>query len=1003
MPGTVHPVGHERTRTIGQVILDGLSPEQRDAVTHASGPMLVVAGAGSGKTRVLTHRVAWLVENGAHPDEIVALTFSSRAADELRSRAEALLGRAHDTLRVLTFHAFAGELARVHGVEHGLLPPAVWATEEERALIMLDRIGELGLLQHDLRGGAGRVVDDIIRRIERCKNELVTAEDFVGYAKMALDEASTAREKVERTRDLEFAHAYLAHDRWLAEEGLVDFGEGIVRAVKVLRGNPERLTAVREGIRHVLVDEFQDTDFAQSQLLYLIGDGAESLMAVGDDDQGIYRFRGASTKNILDFRARYPNRREIKLERNHRSTQSILDAAHALVEPLPGRADKHLVALEDATGPMPRFWIARDEDAQARAVAEAILTYQAEGIALEEQAILMDSVRTEAPAFVRVLEAAGIPHQVHGGLGLFERREVREVMAWLRALADPDDPQAHLRLAGDLGLPWADSTDAVHMAGERTETATMALARVARSVGRPEFELILNAIGPAIVGPPADLVRTVLDLSGVRERALALGGAEGAARLAGLAEFERLGVELADRDPQIDGTTLVHRLVGLSEVGHRGSVPRSSERTGVQVSTIHQSKGLEFDAVFVVGLVAARVPGRDRRGPDIPDALLPESLERGRDAHVAEKRRLFYVALTRARRHLVLSTYEQGERNAQKPSPFFDEARAAVGDPEPDHVGEGPERVILDAIAHARRDLEAAVRTAARTRTEGGDEVTARQEIDARIETLLEAQTQAFDPPRLGPAALRPPNPSPPSIDISPSDLQAYRTCPLRYRFAKVDRVPSVRRPSGSVGTALHLALEAHFRPGGPGGDGDALVTRFADQLERLGVADTPEGQQAMTRAREHLPAYHAKMTGRGYDGIIKGVERRFTLPLGRHTVHGRVDRMDLRQGSAPGFQTIDYKSGKPPSHPGVGDEDIVLALYMKAVIDNGAPCRGARLDYVLDGGDRPFDPTPGELAVLVEEAEMLANAAADRRFDPTPGFHCRSCDYQLLCPERDR
>lgn len=963
--------------------------------------MLVVAGAGSGKTRVLTHRLAWLVENGAEPDQIVALTFSAQAADELRSRAETLLGRAHESLRVMTFHSFAGELTRVHGVEHGLLPSAVWATEEERALLMLERIGELDLMRHDLRGGAGAVVADIIRRIERCKNELVTADDFVRYATVAVEEASSRKERIERERDLEFARAYQAHDRWLAEEGLVDYGEGIVRAVHVLRSNPDRLAAVRESVRHVLVDEFQDTDFAQSQLLYLIGDEADSLVAVGDDDQGIYRFRGASTKNIMDFRARYPHRREIKLERNHRSTQSILDAAHALVEPLPNRADKHLVARDDATGPSPRLWVARDEDGQARAVAEAILEYQSQGVALEEQAILMDSVRTEAPAFVRVLEAAGIPHQVHGGLGLFERREVRETMAWLRALADPDDPQAHLRLAADLGLPWAESTDAVHLAQERHETATLALARVAESVDRPEFTAVLDAIGPAIVGPPADLVREVLDRSGIRARALSLGGAEGAARLAGVAALERLSVELAERDTAADSATLVSRLVGLSEVGHRGRLERSPERTGVQVSTIHQSKGLEFDVVFVVGLVAARVPGRDRRGPDIPDALLPESIERGRDAHIAEKRRLFYVALTRARRHLVLSTYEQGERSAQKPSVFFDEAGAATGEPEPEVVGAGPERAILDAIGHARRDLETAVRDAARIRTRGGDEATARAVVDERIEALLNAQTVAFDPPRLGPAATPPTNPSPPAIEISPSDLQAYRTCPLRYRFSRVDRVPSLHHPSGSVGTALHLALEAHYRPGGQGGDGQALVKRFADQMERLGVASTPEGQQAMIRAQEQLPKYHDKL--RRSDREVRGVERRFTIPLGRHTVRGRVDRMDFRAGGSPGFQTVDYKSGKPPARPGVGDEDLVLALYMGAVQANGARSRGAQLDYVLDGESRPFDPDPGELRALLDEAEMLADAAADGHFDPTPGFHCRSCDYQLLCPERDR
>jgi len=986
------------------MVLDGLTDVQREAVTHPGGPMLVIAGAGAGKTRVLTHRLAWLVEQGTDPSEIVALTFSAQAADELRGRAEALIGRAHETLRVLTFHSFAGELARVHGVEHGLLPPAVWATEEERALLMLDRIGELGLVRHDLRGGAGQVVDGMIKRIERCKNELVSADDFVRFAELAVQNAIKPKDRVERERDLEFALAYRAHDRWLAEEGLVDFGEAIVRSVNLLRAHPDRLDAVREGARHVLVDEFQDTDFAQSQLLYLIGDGADSLVAVGDDDQGIYRFRGASTKNISDFRERYPTRREVRLELNHRSTQSILEAAHAIVSPVPDRAEKHLVALADAEGPAPRFWVSRDEDGQARAVAEAVLAYAAEGIPFEEQAVLMDSVRTEAPAFVRVLEAAGIPHQVHGGLGVFERREVRETMAWLRALADPDDGQAHLRLAADLRLPWAAATDAVHMAAERGESASAALARVAGDAGDTRLLELMDLAGPAIVGPPEDLVRHVIDTTGIRARALSLGGAEGRARLAGLAALDQLARDLAARDDGVDAPTLVRRLMGLADVGHRGRVDRSGEKVGVQVSTIHGSKGLEFDVVFVVGLVAARVPGRDRSRTDIPTELLPESLgERGRDAHIAEKRRLFYVALTRARRHLILSTYEQGERAPQRPAIFYEEAHRAVGEPPQEEVGAGPERDILDRIAIARSELEDAVRAMAADIAAGVSPETSRAGAAERLDQLARSQAEAFAPPRLGPAAaFAPSGEAPPSITISPSDLQAYKICPLRYRFSRVDRVPPVRRPSGTIGTALHLALEAHFRPGGAGGDGQALFDRFEREMTRLGVAETPEGGQALDRARVQLPKYHETVRARGVD--IRGVERKFTIPLGRHTVHGRVDRMDHRSDTdGAGFQTIDYKSGRPPAAPGVGEEDVVLALYLDAVQKHGHATRGARLEYVLDGDQRIFDPDPAELAALLDEARVLADSAAAGRFDPTPGFHCRTCDYQLLCPARDR
>ncbi len=983
------------------MVLDGLTDEQREAVTHPGGPLLVVAGAGAGKTRVLTHRLAWLVDQGTDPSEILALTFSSHAAEELRARAESLLGRAHETLRVSTFHAFAGELARVQGVDHGLLPPAVWATEEDRALMLLERIGELDLIAHDLRGDPGRVVGEILRRIDRCKNELVGADDFVAFAEHALQNASTSKEKRERLKDLEFARAYRAHDRYLAEAGMVDYGEAIVRALGLMRTNADRLAAVREVTRHVMIDEFQDTDHAQAQLLYLLADTAESVVAVGDDDQGIYRFRGASTKNIADFRARYPARREIKLERNHRSTQAILDAAHAVVSRVPERAEKRLVARDDAEGPIPAFWVAPDEDGQARAVAEEILRLAEAGTPLEEQAILMDAVRTESPAIVRALEQAGIPHQVHGGLGLFERREVRETLAWLRALTDPHDAQAHLRLAADpaLALPWGETADAVAVAAAAGVPITGAVLHVAGGAGSP-FAIALDAVGPAVSGPAEDFVREVLDRSGLRRRALALGGAEGASRLAGQASLERLAIDIARRDAALDPAGLVRRLVGLSEVGHRGRIERPAARTGVQVSTIHQSKGLEFDAVFFVGLVHSRMPGRDRRQSDIPDELLPETIQRGRDAHVAEKRRLAYVAMTRARRHLVLTTYDMGERSRQRPSQFFDEAREMTGDPDPQAVGTGTSAATLREVGDARETLELAGQAAAGALAAGtADADVLIAQAQAALGELLAVRARALTASPDPVIALPPVSTAPPAIDISPSDLQTYRTCPLRFRFVRVDRIPSRDRPGGKIGTAVHLALEAQYRPGGSGGDGQALVGRFEGQMTRLGVAHTPEGEQALRRGREQLPQYHERVMKSG--AAPAGVERKFTLPLGRHTLRGRVDRIDRHPSG--GFQLIDYKSGRPPGIGGVGDEDLVLALYIAAAQASGSKINGARLEYVLDGDSRIFDPDPPELATLVEDARRLADGAASGRFEPTPGWHCESCDFQLLCPARDR
>ncbi len=330
-----------------------------------------------------------------------------------------------------------------------------------------------------------------------------------------------------------------------------------------------------------------------------------------------------------------------------------------MVAPIPDRAAKRIVAREGAAGPPPRFWSAPDPDGQARAVTAEIVRMAEAGVPLEEQAVLMRAVRLEARPVTDALERAGVPHQVRGGFGLFERREVRSAVAWLRAAADPSDAQAHLRLA-------VRPAPRRPLDRGRRRGLVRRRGRPARSPGRwppraPALAPLLEEAGRAAAGlPPADALRAIVDGCGLRAAALAAGGAEGAGRLAGLAALEHLAGEIAAAEPALDARGLAARLAGLAEIGFRGDGAAPRERSGVQVMTIHQAKGLEFDAVFVIGLTRANFPGSDRGGADIPDALLPEVLPRGRDAHVAEARRLAYVAMTRARRHLVLATVAAG-------------------------------------------------------------------------------------------------------------------------------------------------------------------------------------------------------------------------------------------------------------------------------------------------------------------------------------------------------
>jgi DNA helicase-2/ATP-dependent DNA helicase PcrA len=984
-------------------VQEDLTTEQRAAVTHPGGPLMIVAGAGTGKTRVLCRRLAWLVDQGYEPGRVLGVTFTRQAAEELRIRAEDLIGRSHETLRVSTLHSWAQDVVRRHGVDQGLAPALAPADPELRKMIVLDRIGELDLRAHRVRGDLARLVDEIITRIDRCRDELVGADDYLSWAEEAINSATGRDQEVRARREWEFARTFVAHDAWLTAEGLEDFGMSIVRALDLARGHADRLAAIREEVQHLLVDEFQDTNHAQTELLFAVADPAGSIVVVGDDDQGIYRFRGASGKNMSDFRRRFPDAAEIRLERNYRSTQAILDAAGAVVAPIPGRLPKTLVARTDAAGPTPRFLESRDPDTQAQTIAEEVVARAAAGIPYHEQAVLMRAVRLESAPIIEAFERAGIPHQVRGGVGLMERAEVRTAVAWLRAAVDPTDGPAHLRIVGDAAwsVPWALAAGTVAANRNRPVADVLCTAIVQAGIDTP-FPDVLDAVGREVADSDARAaIRAVIDLTGLRRRAIATGGAQGASRVAALGALERLVDELATARPALAPAELAQLLSRLADLGYRGDAGAPLERDGVQVMTIHQAKGLEFDAVSVVGLTHYNWPGRYRPGPDIPDALLPEALPRDSDAHVAEARRLAYVALTRARTHLTLSWVRASATGVpQSPSRFVANALEASGDPDIDVVEDGPVRAQLEAVGTARARFEDAAMRAAARAAAGAWDTAADPDLADALDGLIRARAAVLAGP---PDPTPPPVPTRvprPGVTTSITGIARYRSCPLQYRFAHVDRIPPRPDPSREIGTAAHAALEAFFRPGQPDADAAELVGGFRAALSAARIADTAQARHALALAEQRFPDLVARTRSSGI--VPVAVERPFTLHLGPHRLHGRIDRVDrLPQG---GFGLIDYKTGSPPTGNADDEGRMVMRLYLAgARAAWQVEPRVATLEYILEGQNRRENPDGNEIAAAVEIAHATLDEIAAERFPPQPSWACRTCDYRLLCPAMDR
>lgn len=630
---------------MNQSSLEGLNPEQIEAVLHAKGPLLVLAGAGSGKTRVITHRLARLVESGVDPRTILAVTFTNKAAEEMRERVRHLLGGAALPCFVGTFHAWTLRLLRRYAAAAKLPPRFSIADAADQLALVKEAMAELQLSDQVLPAGAVRA------RISHAKNALVTAERF--------EEIHTdfAGERI--------AKVYLLYEKKLAAAGSLDFDDLIARSVRLLSECPDILAAERRRIRHLLIDEYQDTNAAQDALIKLLGEGADSLCAVGDEDQAIYRWRGAEVEHILRFDQDFPGARIVALETNYRSTEGILRAASGVVANNRRRREKRLRADRGA-GALVRLAQFEEDRQESEAVARAI----AEGGRRHGDAAILYRTNAQSRPFEEELVRRRIPYVVVGGMKFYERAEVKDVIAYLRLAVRPEDDLAFRRVvnvpARGIGAATLDRLrDTARESGrswwEVSEQPPPGLSDRAR-VSLVRFrQLVEDLRVKAQTYSPSALIERLFEATGYAALFEGSEDREDVARRENLQElvssareFERRNAEGATVAEYLDTVSLA---TDTDVLGSRGGA--------VTLSTLHAAKGLEFPAVFIVGLEEGYLP----HGESLEDA---EELE--------EERRLLYVGMTRARDELTLTLAGRrlvyGRVQGRSPSRFVDEIPA---------------------------------------------------------------------------------------------------------------------------------------------------------------------------------------------------------------------------------------------------------------------------------------------------------------------------------------
>ncbi|MEY2475422.1 MAG: ATP-dependent helicase UvrD/PcrA [Actinomycetota bacterium] len=601
-------------------LLAGLNPVQREAVTHTEGPLLILAGAGSGKTRVLTHRIAWLIrDRGVSPFQILAITFTNKAADEMKHRVAGLVGPVAQKMWVSTFHSACVRILRRDASRLGYRSSFTIYDQADSTRLIGYILRDLNI---DAKKFPPRTVGGVI---SAAKNELV---DFETYH-------DRARSVYERR----IAEVYREYQRRLHAASAMDFDDLLMVTVNLLQSQPEVLDHYRNRFLHVLVDEYQDTNKAQNELVKLLASGHRNVSVVGDSDQSVYRFRGADITNILEFEDAFPDATVIVLEQNYRSTQTILDAANAVIANNAMRKPKALWTEQVGGELITRYHAEDEHDEASWVVSEMSRLHTYEHLTWGEMAIFYRT-NAQSRVFEEHLVKQGVPYKVVGGTKFYDRREVKDVLAYLRAVVNPSDEVSIKRIVNvpkrGVGDTSVGKLDAWARSHGRPFADALAEAEVAgvggKALGglRALNELLAEARAAVADGAgPARLLELILDKTGYVAELEAERSIEAAGRLENVAELVGVATDYDSLDEFLEAVSLVS-----------DSDELDGDESKAVLMTLHTAKGLEFPAVFVVGL---------------EDGVFPHLRSIGEPDELEEERRLCYVGITRARQRLYLT------------------------------------------------------------------------------------------------------------------------------------------------------------------------------------------------------------------------------------------------------------------------------------------------------------------------------------------------------------
>jgi DNA helicase II / ATP-dependent DNA helicase PcrA len=947
-------------------------PQQQPAIEHVSGPMLVVAGAGTGKTTVLIHRIARLIREGhARPDEILALTYTENAAREMLERVQReLRGSNIEGLQVLTFHAYCNNLLIAMGRNFGVL-------DDKQLWIYLRRnLRELRLKYFVRAAKVSEFLDDLLDFIRRCHDELATPEDYRNYVhriergELSLPRVTRSKKAAEISdeeslgRCREIASVFETVERLLRERNFGTFGHMILRANDLLAADPALLDRARCRARFILVDEFQDANFAQIKVLEKLAGTERNVFAVGDPDQGIYRFRGASSGAFELFQKHFPDSKLVVLAKNRRSTTPVLKCAHALIAQNPEFAlqagavlyrRSPLVSVRDEAQPVvPRppveAVVVTNNLIEATDLVDVLRQLKKRSRCTWKDFGILYRSHANREDVAAELARSGIPFSIEG-LDVLDTPEVRDLLACLGGVVVSSDSVSMLRVAA---LPPFDVDP------EELRTAMRALPRD----GKGSMASVL----PQVKGG-------VSLLGAVEQARAAVAGMKIHATLLTLTRHFQIRrspviqalLEFAtqwEKSPLTESGSPAEFLEYFDYFREaRGTIPlpSSNEDNSVRLMSAHAAKGLEFDHVFILRAVSGTFPcGYHEPLIEIPDELRKSGLATDRDekeVNKQEERRLFYVAMTRARD--TLSIYGKVGRGKAEKTP-------------PGYMRELSKDKTLKSVLKLRNSREF------------------QAEIFAAAAPCSRLAEWIALPPRGDLAAT-----------LSASAIDNYKICPLRFKLDREWRIPGEVSAALQYGASMHRVLRTYFdsvRFGRPKSE-DELIQMFREDLAAEAISDRYQHdlyeKQGIAQLSEFLVAAQ-----QGAAEVLH-TEESFSIKVGETTLLGRIDRID--RAGADRVAIVDYKTGKPKSQEDA-DESLQLSLYALAAREKWG-YRPERLVFYNLDENSAISTERSE--IKLEEARLevahIADEIAAGNFNPKVGFHCYSCAYRTLCPKTEK